>query len=347
MLIVKLKIKTMADLRTRFMGIEVKNPIVIGACNLSQNPDNLINLENAGASAIVYKSLFEEQIQYERVQLNENLHEYDDRHAEHITMHPQIRHAGPKGYLMELKKAKESLSIPLIGSLNAIYKETWIEYAQLIQDTGVDGIELNFYSVPRDAGSDAAKIEDGQLEILNALKDVIKIPFSVKLGPFYSNTLNVISRMDEAGADGFVLFNRLFQPDIDVNNETHIFPFNLSKEGDYRLPLRYAGMLYNRIRANICSNTGIYSGKDVARMILAGADCVQVVSAVYKHKADHISVMLSDLESWMESKSYKAIDDFKGKLSKASLNDPFAYSRAQYVDILMNPEEIVKRYPVA
>ncbi len=337
----------MADLRTRFMGIEVKNPIVVGACNLSQNPDTLAQLEKAGASAIVYKSLFEEQIQYERVQLDEDLHAYDDRHAEHPTMHPNLEHAGPKEYLMGLKKAKESLSIPLIASLNAIYKETWIEYAQVIAETGVDGIELNFYSAPRDAGIDAAKMEAQQFEVLKAVKEVVKVPVAVKMSPFYSNPLHVISKMDELGVNGYVLFNRLFQPDLDVDKEEHIIPFNLSSEGDYKLSLRFAGLLYNRIKGNICSNTGIFTGKDVARMILAGADCTQVVSALYKHKPGHISKMLTELEAWMESKSYTSLNDFRGKLSKDTLSDPFAYTRAQYVDILMNPDEIIRKYPMA
>lgn len=337
----------MADLKTRFMGIEIKNPIVVGACNLSQNHDTLKKLEEAGASAIVYKSLFEEQIQYEKIQMDDSLHEFDERHAEMTRIHPKMEHAGPKDYLLQLKKAKENLSIPLIGSLNAVYKETWVEYAQLIQDTGVDGLELNFYAVPKDMGSDAAKMEGLQIEILKAVKDVIKIPVSVKLGPFYSNPLYVISQMDEVGINGYVLFNRLFQPDIDVKSEQHIFPFNLSKEGDYRLPLRFTGMLYKNVKGNICSNTGIYSGLDVARMILAGADCVQVVSALYKNKPEHIIKMLTDLENWMDSKSYGSLKDFQGKLSKASTKDPFAYSRAQYVDILMKPEEILKKYPVA
>jgi dihydroorotate dehydrogenase (fumarate) len=336
----------MADLKTKFMGIDVKNPIVVGACNLSQNPETLIQLEKAGASAIVYKSLFEEQIQYERVQMNDSLHEFDDRHAEMTSIHPRMEHGGPKEYLLELKKAKEALTIPLIASLNAVYKETWVEYAQLIQETGVDGLELNFYAVPKDTDSDAAKLEGQQIEILKAVKKAVTIPVAVKLGPFYSNPLYVTTKMDEVGVNGYVLFNRLFQPDIDVDNEKHIFPFYLSREGDYRLSLRFTGMLYNNTKGNICSNTGIYSGKDVAKMILAGADCVQVVSALYKNKPGHISVMLSDLESWMKSKSYNSLNDFQGKLSKASTSDPFAYSRAQYVDILMKPEEILKRYPM-
>ncbi len=338
----------MADLKTKFMGIDVKNPIVVGACNLSQNPDTLIQLEKAGASAIVYKSLFEEQIQYERVQMNEDLHEFDDRHAEMTSsIHPKIEHAGPREHLLELKKAREALSIPLIGSLNAVYKETWVEYAKLIQETGVDGLELNFYAVPKDTDADAAKLENHQIDILKAVKEVITIPVAVKLGPFYSNPLHVTAKMDEIGVNGYVLFNRLFQPDIDVESEKHVFPFYLSREGDYRLSLRFTGMLYKHIKGNICSNTGIYSGGDVAKMILAGADSVQVVSALYKNKPAHISTMLAELESWMESKSYKSIEEFQGKLSRASSSDPFAYSRAQYVDILMKPESILKKYPIS
>lgn len=328
------------------MGIDVKNPIVVGACNLSQNPETLKMLEKAGASAIVYKSLFEEQIQYEKVQMDDSLHEFDDRNAEMTSLYPRIEHAGPREYLLGLKKAKEALSVPLIGSLNAVYKETWVEYAGLIEETGVDGLELNFYAVPKDMQVDANKLEEQQIEILKAVKQAVSIPVAVKLGPFYSNPLYVTSRMDEIGVNGYVLFNRLFQPDIDTETEQHIFPFNLSKEGDYRLPLRFTGMLYNNIKGNICSNTGIYSGKDVVKMILAGADCVQVVSALYKNKPEHIKTMLKDLESWMDSRSYGSIRDFQGKLSKSSTADPFAYSRAQYVDILMKPEEIIKKYPV-
>ncbi|MFO7924763.1 MAG: dihydroorotate dehydrogenase-like protein [Bacteroidales bacterium] len=336
----------MADLRTKFMGIDVKNPVVVGACNLSQNPDTLVQLEKAGASAIVYKSLFEEQIQYEKVQMDDSMHEFDERHAEMTSIHPKVEHAGPKEYLMGLKRAKETLSIPLIGSLNAVYKETWVEYAQLIQETGVDGLELNFYAVPKDFNSDAETLENKQIDILKAVKKVVSIPIAVKIGPFYSNPLHIASKMDEAGVNGFVLFNRLFQPDIDVDSEKHIFPFFLSREGDYRLSLRFTGMLYKHVKGNICGNTGIYSGSDVAKMILAGADSVQIVSAIYKNKPKHISKILTELESWMDSKSYNSIKDFKGNLSKAGSTDPFAYSRAQYVDIIMKPEEIIKKYPV-
>ncbi len=333
----------MADLKTKFMGIEIKNPIVIGSSNLSKDAETLTRLEKAGAAAIVYKSLFEEQIQYERMEMDDELHEFDERHAEMISIHPEIEHAGPQEHLLELKKAKKAVSIPIIASLNAVYKETWVDYAKLIEETGVDGLELNFYKVPRKP--DQENIEEEQIEILKAIRKTVKLPLSVKLGPAYSNPLNIITKMDKIGVQGFVLFNRLFHPDIDVDNQKHISPFNLSNEGDYKMSLQYTGMLYNNLTANICANTGIFSGKDVAKLVLAGADSVQVVSAVYKHKAQHISKMLTELESWMDSKSYGSLEEFKGRLSNAVIKDPFVYSRSQYVDILMNPEKIIKKYP--
>ncbi|MFW5793256.1 MAG: dihydroorotate dehydrogenase-like protein [Bacteroidota bacterium] len=336
----------MANLKTKFMGIEIKNPIVVGSSNLSQNTETLIELEKAGAGAIVYKSLFEEQIKLEEVQMNEELHEYDERHSEMISIFPKLKHSGPKEHLAALEKAKKSLSIPLIASLNAVSKDTWVEYAGLIEKTGVDGIELNFYSVPKSPDVEESTIVKEQIDIIKAVKKAVKIPISVKLSPFYANVFHVIKEMDKLNVDGFVLFNKLYQPDINIEKESHTIKFSLSNEGEYKLPLRYAGLLYKNIKANISSNTGIYTGKDIIKLILAGSDNVQVVSAIYKNKAKHISSMLSEIESWMDSHSYKSINDFKGKLSEQGTKDPFTYSRAQYVNILMQHEEIIKKYPV-
>jgi dihydroorotate dehydrogenase (fumarate) len=336
----------MANLKTKFMGIEIKNPIVVGSSNLSEDIDTLIELEKAGAGAIVYKSLFEEQIKLEEIQMSEYLHEYDERNAEMISIFPRLKHAGPEEHLNALEKAKKSLSIPLIGSLNAVNKETWVKYAGLIEQTGVDGIELNFYSVPNNPDIDELTILEEQLDIIHSVEKAIKIPLSVKISPFYTNTFHVIKEMDKLKVNGFVLFNKLFQPDINIEKESHTIKFAISNEGEYKLSLRFAGILYKNIKANICSNTGIYTGKDIVKLILAGSDSVQVVSAIYKHKAKHISLMLSEIESWMDAHSYKSLNDFKGKLSKQGINDPFTYSRAQYVNILMQHQEITKKYPV-
>lgn len=336
----------MVDLKTTYLGIELKNPVILGASNLVSKIDNLKRAEEAGASAVVYKSLFEEQIQLEAAQLDDQLEEYNERNAEMVKLFPTIEHAGPEEHLLQVRKVKESLNIPVIASLNAIYTESWIDYAQQLEQTGVDALELNFFYVPRDTETDGRDVNNKQLEIITAIKPKVKLPISVKMSPFYANPLNIVSQMDKLGINGVVMFNRLFQPDIDVEKEQHFSPFNLSNPEDNKLSLRFTGLLYGTIAASICSNTGIYSGHDVVKMILAGADCVQVVSTVYKNKIEYISTIIKDIEKWMESKNYSKLADFRGKLSQKSLNDPFVYKRAQYIDLLLKSDQIFKKHPV-
>lgn len=334
----------MKNLKTKYMGIELSNPIIIGASNLTTNPDTLKKAEEFGAGAIVYKSLFEEQIQLEAWQMDEKLREYNDIHAEMITLHPKIEHAGPDEYLFNIRKACESLSIPLIASLNAVSNENWIKYAKLLSETGVAGIELNFYQIPSDFNKDSNEIENEQINIVKEIRQNISIPLSVKLSPDYTNILNFIKKLDQAGADAIVLFNTFFQPDIDVINEKHIKFINLSNEGDYKKSLRYTGLLFENIKADICSSHGIFTGEDVVKMILTGSNCVQVVSTLYKNNLSHIKNIKKELEEWMENKNYESIEEFRGKLSKNRLkNNPFIYKRAQYIDLLINSEEITGR----
>jgi dihydroorotate dehydrogenase (fumarate) len=333
----------MANLKTHFMGLELKNPVIVGACNLSTDLDNLKKMEEAGAAAVVLKSLFEEQIQLESLQMEREMDEYTERHAEMTSLFPTLQHAGPKEHLLMVKNAKKAVNIPVIASLNAVYREAWVEYAKLLEDTGVDALELNFYAVPRDINKSGESIEQEQIEILKEVKKSVSVPVCVKLSPFYTNPLNLISLMDKAGADGFVLFNRFFQPDIDLNKETHIIHFPMSSEEDNKLPLRFAGLLHGNIKAGICSNTGIYNGTDVIKMILAGADCVQVVATLYKNKITYLSKIISDIESWMESRKYNSLEAYRGRLSNKKINDPFVYKRAQYVDLLMKSDQIFKK----
>jgi dihydroorotate dehydrogenase (fumarate) len=327
------------------MGIELKNPIIVGASNLVTHKDNLKRMEDAGAAAIVYKSLFEEQIQLESLQISEQMQEFTERNAEMISMFPDIDHAGPEEHLLNLQKATETVSIPVFGSLNALDEESWVDYAKKIAQTGVAGLEINFYHVPSDFEVVGKAIINEQLDILRALKKEISIPIAVKLSPYYTNPLYVVNEMDKLDADAFVLFNRLFQPEIDIDKEEMHFPYNLSQHEDNRFPLRVTGMLYGNIKAGICSSRGIFSGEDVISMILAGANCVQVVSTLYKNKIEQITAILNDIERWMNKKGYKKLEDFRGKMSKKNIQDPFAYRRAQYVDILMKSEEIFKKYP--
>jgi len=310
------------DLSVNYMGIKLKNPIVVGASNLVTDLDALRKLEDAGAAAIVYKSLFEEQIHLENLENYGAEEDYASRHAEmSSSMFPDMGDAGPEAFLLKLRKAKEAIGI-------------------------VDGLEINFYAVPKEFHIDGRSILTEQLDILQKVKESIKLPIAVKLSPFYTNILYTIAEMDKSGVDAFVLFNRLFQPEIDIDLEEHYFPYNLSNQNDNRLCLRFAGLLYGQINARVCANSGIYTGEDVISMILAGADAVQIVSTLYKNGIDQIAVMLKELQEWMEKKNYKKLDDFRGKLSKKELKDPFTYKRAQYVDILMHSNEIFKKYPL-
>lgn len=336
----------MADLKTTYMGLELSSPIIVGASNMVQDLNNLKRMEKAGAGAVIYKSLFEEQIQLEALDMEEDMSMDEHRHAEMTSLFPNLEHAGPKAYLMNLKKAKESVKIPVIASLNAVYDVSWADFAKQIADTGVDGLELNFYTVPDSFDKTAQEIEDQQIEIIKRVKDAVNLPLAVKLSPYYTNPLRMIKQMDEAGVQAFVLFNRLFQPQIDLDKEAQHFPWNLSNEGDSKLALRYAGLLHGEIAADICSNTGVLSGEDVLQLILAGANTVQVVSALYKNKIEYIDEMLKTISSWMDRKAYKTLDDFRGNLSKKNIKDPYAYKRAQYVDIIFNSQSIFDKYPM-
>jgi dihydroorotate dehydrogenase (fumarate) len=338
----------MADLRTRYMGLNLKNPIIIGASNIVTDIDNLKRIEKAGAAAIVYKSLFEEQIQLENLELFERMTEYSERNAEMVSLYPETvpETSDIKDHLLALKKAKESVSIPVIASINAIADDTWVDYARKIEETGVDGLELNFYSVPEKTGNIYEDIEENQKKILAKIKAAVQIPVSVKLSSFHTNPLKHIADLENAGADAFVLFNRLFQPDIDIHTEEHLFPYSLSNSEDNRLPLRFAGLLYGNINASICTNTGIMNGSDIIKMLLAGAVCVQIVSTVYLNQIEVITTMLKDIEKWMNSKGYKTIDSFKGKLSRMNSNNKLPYHRAQYLDFMMTTSQILKKYKI-
>jgi dihydroorotate dehydrogenase (fumarate) len=328
------------------MGIELKNPVIVGASNMVTDIDKVKRMEDAGASAIVYKTLFEEQIQLENLQLEEEMSEYSERNAEMLRLFPNLEHAGPQEHLYHLQKAREAVNIPIIASLNCIYDETWTEYAKMIQETGVHALELNFYTTPQDYDRDARTIIAEQVEIVSQVRKVVNIPISVKLSPFYVNVLNVCSQMYAEGADGFVLFNRLFQPDIDPDTEKHFYNYSLSNADDNKLAMRFAGILHGNMRGYICSSGGIYTGNDAIKMILAGADSIQVVSTLYQNGIGQITTILNEIKEWMEKKNYKNIDAFRGKLSKKNTKDPFTYKRSQYVDILMKSEEIFKKYPV-
>jgi len=336
----------MANLSTTYMGIPLKNPLILGASNLVTKPEVIQQLEEAGIAAIVYKSLFEEQVQLESLQLIEELSEYENRSAEMARLFPSLEHAGPREHLMNLKKLKEMVHIPVIGSLNAVYEPTWVEYAREMEKTGVDGLEINLYAIPGYFEIEGHLLEEKQVEVVKSVKQAVKIPVSVKISPFYTNTLNFIKKVDEAGADAYVLFNRFFQPEIDTEKETFYYPWELTNPKDHMLSLRYAGLLYGNLDGSVCTSRGLYTAEDVIRAILAGADAVQIVSTVYKNQPGVVKEILEGIGAWMDQKKYASLGDFRGKLSRKKLNDPFVYQRAQYVDILSKSEVIFKKYPM-
>ena len=329
----------MGSLQTRFMGLPLSNPVIAGSSDLTSNVDSIKRMEEAGAGAIVLKSLFEEQIQLERFKLEEDLETGSDLYGEMATIFPKLQHAGAKEHLMWVKKARDAVKIPVIASLNAVTRGTWVQYARQLADQGVDGLELNFFATPRDFDLAGARIEEEQLDALREVRRAVRIPLAVKLSVFYSNPLNFLRRLDAEGIDGFVLFNRFFQPDIDPETESMTLPMNFSAPADNRLPLRFAGLLYGRVKADVCASTGIVSGDDVARMLLAGAAAVQVVTALYRNGVKVIADMRAGLERWMAKKSYASIDAFRGKLSAKNAKDPWAYTRAQYAKMLLGHKE--------
>jgi dihydroorotate dehydrogenase (fumarate) len=336
----------MENTKTKYMGLELKSPIIAGASNLVTTIENLKRIEKSGAGAIVYKSLFEEQVQLENLELFERLTEYDDRNAEMTRLFPEQNKVGSdiNEHLKALRKAKESVSIPVFASINAVNNETWVEYAIKMQETGVDGLELNFYTAPEKDDKRFEETENNQIRIFRDVRSAVKIPVAVKLSPYYSNPLKLISDLDKSGADGFVLFNRLFQPDIDIETEEHLFPYSLSNKEDNRLPLRFAGLLYGNTKGSVCASSGIIDSSDVVKMILAGADSVQVVSTLYLNQIEVISTILSGLEKWMDSKGYTSLDSFRGKLSKKRTDKKLPYHRNQYMDFMMTTSEILKKY---
>lgn len=330
----------MTKLTTNYLGLKLNSPIVAGACNLTANVDSVKKMEKAGVGAIVFKSLFEEQIQLESFDHDEALTQDNERYAEMVDLFPNIEHAGPAEHLSKFKEIKEAVSVPVIASLNCVNKETWLDYAQKLQDAGADALEVNFYYTPTEFDKIGEEVENEQVDILEAIIKEIKIPVSVKMSHYYSNPLNMIKRFEQAGAKGVVMFNKLFQSDINIDNEELTHPYFLSPEGEYKDTMRFVGLMHGNIKTDLIANTSIYHGREAIKMLLAGANAIQVVSALYKFQVEHIRTLNNKIESWMSQKRYKSIEDFRGKLSRKNISDPFAFKRSQYVDIMINSKEI-------
>ena len=329
----------MSNLSTSYMGIELANPVVVASSTLSANVDTIRSLEEAGAGAVVVRSLFEEQIHFEVAQMEDALAVEAEAHAEALSYLPMLEHAGAREHLMWVEKTRDSVKVPLIGSVNAASSGRWVDYAKQLTETGIDALELNVYAVPSDMAATAADVEQRLYETFEAVREVVDIPIAVKLSPFYSSVGNVVSELQARGAAAVVLFNRFLQPDIDIDAEKPLRNVSSSRQDDMRLPLRWIALLYGRVDLDLVANTGVQQGADVVKCILAGAGAVQVAGALYAHGPGHIATMLEDLTRWMEAKGYTSLDDFRGKVSQKDAGDQrFNFERAQYVGFILSQQ---------
>jgi dihydroorotate dehydrogenase (fumarate) len=321
------------DLSTRYLGLNLRNPLLAAASPLSRTVDGVRRLADAGVGAVVLYSLFEEQLRREDEHDERMAAQGSESYAESLSYFPASVDAGHGShrYLRLLERAAAAVDIPLLGSLNASAPGSWARYARSIQDTGVAAIELNIYYLPGDTGVDGAAVEQRHLDVLAEVKSAATIPVAVKLSPYFSATADVAHRLDTAGADGLVLFNRFLQPDIDPETLGTVRSVTLSNPADTRLPLTWIALLHGRIRASLAASTGVEHPADVAKYLLAGADVVQSASALLRHGPEYASVLLQGLSDWMSRKGFQSLDDVRGLLAAPDAGDSEARERADYV----------------
>jgi len=326
------------DLSTTYLGLTLRTPLVPSASPLSEEIDNIKRMEDAGASAVVLYSLFEEQMVQERFELYDRLTQGTESFAEALTYFPQPPqfHLGPEEYLNHIRKAKAAVAIPVIASLNGTSVGGWTSYAKQMQQAGADALELNVYYVPTDMELSVDEIEQTYVDILTAVKSVVTMPVALKLGPFFSNMARMARRLDQAGADALVLFNRFYQPDIDLEAleiRPHVL---LSTPQALRLPLTWIGILYGRIRANMAATSGIHQATDVLKMLMVGADVAMLCSVLLRHGIEQIRLIERGMRKWMVEHEYKSVQQMKGSMSQQNCADPAAFGRALYISTLQS-----------
>ena len=321
------------DISTTYLGMRLKNPIVPSASPLSKDLDTMKKMEDAGAAAIVMYSLFEEQINLEAEELDHFLTAGSESFPEALSYLPKVGdyNLGPEEYHDHIQSVKKSLEIPIIGSLNGVSAGGWMDYAKKIAEAGADALELNIYYIPIDPYLTGSDIENIYMDNLKAVKECVKIPVAVKISPFFSNISYMIRKLDEAGADGLVLFNRFYQPDINIENLEVEPKVNLSSPQDILLPLRWIAILHGRINASLAATSGIHSAEDVIKMILAGADVTMMCSTLLKNGIVRIHDVIENIIEWMETHEYKSIAQMKGSMSQKSVAEPAAFERANYM----------------
>ena len=324
------------DLSTKYLGLGLKNPLLVSACPLSEKIDWLKRLEEAGAAGVVLYSLFEEQIEHEEVELIGATERGAEAYAEHSQWFPELDdyRLGPRSYLEHVEKAKAALSIPVIASLNGVSKGGWASYAKQMQDAGADALELNVYLIAADPDVPGTDVEQQHVDLVAAVKESISIPLAVKVGSQFSSPGNMAKKLAEAGADGLVLFNRFLQPDIELD-QLEVRPrVELSDPYELLLPLRWVAILHGRVSASLALTSGIHSAACLAKALLAGADVGMVASTIYQKGFDQVGAIVDGLAQWMEKKGYDSVDKLRGMLSQAKCPDPAAFERGNYMRAL-------------
>ena len=321
------------DLSTTYLGLKLRNPLVPSASPFTEDLANIKKMEDAGAGAIVMHSLFEEQLRADAGELEHHLTHGTESFAEALTYFPQTSEfkLGPEEYLEQIRKAKQSVSIPIIASLNGSSKGGWIDYARQMQQAGADALELNIYAIPTESDLTSGDIEQLYLDILKTVKSSVTIPVALKLSPFFTNFANMAQRLDKAGADGLVLFNRFYQPDIDLEALEVTPNLLLSTPMAMRLPLRWIAILYGKVQADLAATSGIHRGVDALKMLMAGADVTMLCSVLLRHGINQISVLQRDMVNWMQEHEYESVEQLKGSMSQKNCADPTSYERAQYM----------------
>ena len=332
----------MLDLTTRYLGLQLRTPLLASASPLSHEISSIRQLEDAGASAVVLYSLFEEQLKQESLELDFYLSEGTESYAESLSYFPEASeyHLGPDDYLDHIRKAKAAVKIPIIASLNGSSVGGWIQYATQIEEAGADALECNIYWIVTDPKMTSAEVEQHYIDIVKAVKTAVHIPVAIKLSPFFSNFASMAHRIDAAGADGLVLFNRFYQPDIDLETLELTPRVLLSTPQAMRLPLTWIGILFGQIKASLAATSGIHSGEDVIKLLMVGADATMLCSTLLRNGINHLRSIEQGVRQWMESHEYTSLAEMKGSMSQKKCADPSAFERAQYMRAVKGAQHI-------
>jgi dihydroorotate dehydrogenase (fumarate) len=335
------------DLSTKYLGMKLKNPIVPSASALSRNLDGIRKLEDAGAAAVVMYSLFEEQIDFEGQELDHYLTYGTDSFAEALSYFPDMENynVGPDEYLDLIRKTKKAVRIPVIGSLNGVSSGGWTRYAKLIQEAGADALELNVYYIPTNPEMKGEEVEQIYIDVLKSVKKSVRIPVAIKIGAFFSSTANMCRRLVEAGADGIVMFNRFYQPDIDLKTLEVVPSLSFSRSAALRLPLRWVAILYGKIKADFAVTTGVHTHEDVIKAMMVGANVAQMAAELLQNGPKRIGEILKSVQEWMEQNEYDSVSQMRGSMSQQNVAEPAAFERANYMKVLQSfrPDPAVKK----